>query len=179
MTDGTEREAADGDTPCVMPIRNRWTKAREEIFFEQLAATSNVTHAARQAGMSKQAAYRHKSSHPEFARAWRRALDIGFAELEMLILRHALYGSERTETVVDASGAVKQVKTVHSFSGGTAFRLLLAHRDEVERFRQCEAGRADPDGDVAALVRAEMAKVRARLNDDNAAYDPGKEGHGD
>lgn len=178
MADGTEHKAT-ADAPCAMPIRSRWTKARKAIFLEQLAATSNVTHAARQAGMSKQAAYRHKGSNPAFATAWRRALDIGFAELEMLILRHALHGSERTETVVDASGAVKQVKTVHSFSDGMAFRLLLSHRDEVERFRRAEAGRADPDDDVAARVRAEMAKVRARLNDDNAAYDPGKSGDGD
>jgi len=34
----------------------------------------------------------------------------------------------------------------------------------VERFRQFEAARTGNDDDTATLVRAEMAKIRARLS---------------
>jgi len=163
MADGDERIVAG--VPGTILSGRRWTKAREAIFFEELAATANVAHAARTAGMGKCGAYQRKQRDPQFAAAWRQALDVGFAELEMQLLRHSLEGSARTETVIDgASGAVKLVKTVHSFPHAIAFRVLLAHRDEVERFRQFEAARTGNDDDTATLVRAEMAKIRARLS---------------
>jgi hypothetical protein len=156
MTDGTEREGvADGGSLS----RRRWTKAKEAIFFEALAATANVAHSARAAG-----AYLRKKRDPAFAAAWREALEVGFAELELQLLRHSLNGCERTETVVDgASGEVKQIKTVHSFPHVLAFRLFVLHQAEVARYRQFEAAAQGGDGTAAERVRAEMAKIRARL----------------
>jgi hypothetical protein len=161
MADGTEREGvADGGSLS----RRRWTKAKEAIFFEELAATANVARAVRAAGMGKNGAYQRKKRDPAFAAAWREALEVGFAELEMHMLRHSLNGCERTETVVDgASGEVKQIKTVHSFPHVLAFRLFVLHQAEVARYRQFEAAAQGGDGTAAERVRAEMAKIRARL----------------
>jgi hypothetical protein len=161
MADGTEREgAADGGSLS----RRRWTKAKDAIFFEELAATANVAHSARAAGMGKNGAYQRKKRDSAFAAAWREALEVGFAELEMQMLRQSLAGCERTETVVDgASGAVKQVKTVHVFPHMLGFRLFVLHREEVARYRQFEAAAQGGDGGAAQRVRVEMAKIRARL----------------
>jgi hypothetical protein len=162
MADGTEREGAAGG-PALCLSNRRWTKARQAIFFEELAATANVAHSARAAGMGKNGAYQRKKRDPAFAAAWREALEVGFAELEMQMLRQSLNGSARTETVVDgASGEVKQIKTVHSFPHLLAFRLFVLHQAEVARYRQFEAAQGG-DGTAAERVRAEMAKIRARL----------------
>ncbi len=142
----------------------RWTKARKGLFLERLAATSNVAESARAAGVTARAAYDLRARDPDFDAAWKAALDIGFAELEMLVLRHALTGSERTETVKDGpEGTLKQVKTVHSYPLAVALRLLAVHREEVERFRLMEAARNGCDEAVLDRIRAEMAQVRTRI----------------
>ncbi|MET0137007.1 MAG: hypothetical protein ABW048_07275 [Sphingobium sp.] len=153
-----------------------WTKTRETIFFEELAATANVSHAARAADISETSARNRKRNNPEFAAAWRRALDLGYAELEMHMLRQSINGSERTESVRDEDGKVRQTKTVHSYPHGIAMSLLAMHRDEVERYRAMESLRDGADPAVADRVRAELAKVRARLEAD--AGDDGRDGEG-
>lgn len=174
MADETEHGDAAG-APLRVPACRRWTRARERVFFEELAATANVSFAARMAGMSPRGAYVRKRRDPQFAATWREALDIGFSELNMQLLRQALNGSKQTETVVDASGAVKQVKTVHSYPHNLAVRLLAAHREEVERYRQFEGAAGGRDEETAAMVRAEMAKIRARLMGDDDEGEEGKE----
>lgn len=161
---GATRRSASKRNAKTRKATVRWTKARTTLFLEALAATSNVSEAARRAGMTTATVYDRKQRDPEFAVAWRAALDIGFAELEMLMLRLSLHGSERTETVKDVStGAIKQVKTVHSYPLATASRLLSAHREEVERYRLFEAARCGGDPTIVDRVSAEMARVRARL----------------
>lgn len=143
-------------------MSRRWTEAREAVFFAELAATANVTHAAEQAGMSSASAHNRRRSEPGFALRWLQALDQGYAELEVLMLRQSLEGTERTEVVTDGEGTVKQVKTVRSFPHATAMRLLQSHRETVERYRAMAAMRGH-DPAVIERVRAELAKVRARL----------------
>lgn len=163
MADGTERDGAAAGASRVLCGR-RWNKAKEAIFFEALAATCNVAHSAEMAGMGKCGAYQRKQRDPAFAAAWRQALGIGFAELEMQLLRQSLNGSIRTETVIDsATGAAKQVKTVHSFPHNVGIRLLLVHREEVERYRRFEAAAGHGKSEIAERVRTELAKVRALL----------------
>lgn len=142
----------------------RWSKAGTEKFLTVLAATTNVSEAAREAGMTASSAYERKRRDKAFAAAWAEALEIGFAELEMLLLRQALKGSERTETVTDSdSGKVKQVKTVHAYPVAVAMRLLIAHREEVERYRSARGVDPAVAGEAAERVRAELKRIRERL----------------
>lgn len=143
--------------------RQYWTKAREAAFFAELGASANVTRSAAAAGMSVRAAHLRRQRNPAFAAAWLAALDQGYAELEALLLRQAMDGTERVETVVDEAGQVKQTKTVRSFPHGVAMRLFLCHRDAVERYRIMMAAGAEDDPALAAKIRAEMARVRERL----------------
>lgn len=164
MADDTELQAVAAVLHAKKRQANRWTVAAETRFFETLAASANVSYAALQAGMTKKSAYNRKHREPAFARAWMRALDEGISELEWLLLKHATEGSERTETVRDgACGAVKQIRTVHSYSHGFGLRLLQMHRQEVDRYRRLEAERGSTDEDIGRRVRAEMALIRARI----------------
>lgn len=165
MTKKTTSGAADGRRARNRtPVPPRWSKARTDRFLEVLAATTNVSEAARAAGMTASSAYERKRRDARFAAAWAEALEIGFAELEMLLLRHALQGSERTETVTDSdSGKVKQIKTVHSYPVAVAMRLLIAHREEVERYRSARGVDPVAASDAAERVRAELKRIRERL----------------
>ncbi|MFT3967714.1 MAG: hypothetical protein QM690_17715 [Sphingobium sp.] len=167
MSDGESRGLAPREKRR-RALRNacmsrRWSAAREAVFFTELAETANVTHAAERAGMSSRAAHVRRQRDAGFAARWMAALEAGYFRLEMLMLHHALEGSERTETVRDGDGRVKQVKTVRSHPHGVAMRLLQAHRETVERFRAMEAMRDASDPQLVEKVRAELARVRARL----------------
>jgi hypothetical protein len=48
----------------------RWTKAKEKIFFDELAATANARAAAAAVGLSKNAVLQRRARHPAFAAKW-------------------------------------------------------------------------------------------------------------
>jgi hypothetical protein len=147
----------------------RWNEQRRQIFLIRLSETANVTKAARKAEMSLSSAYHLKHRDRAFARAWREALEVGFCELEMSLLRGAIEGVEQVETMeVGPERELKYVKTTKKPAHAIGMRLLDAHRGEVDEFRRERGGGAAHDGDVAARVRAHMDAVRERL----AARDP-------
>lgn len=148
------------------PAPVRWARGQARRFLEHLAESSNVAEAARVAGLTTSQVYYRKRRDPAFAADWAQALETGFSELELLLLRHSLHGSERLEVVTDgATGTVKQVKKVRSHPLALALRLHLLHREEVLRNRATDAAasRTESEEEVIARVRAAMAEVRARL----------------
>ena len=155
----------DGSTPVQIrkTRRNGWTDERKALFLDVLKATSNVTEAVRTVGMTVAGVYNLRTRDPAFAAGWMQALEQGYAELEMLLLRKALYGTEKVETVHDESGeGVRRVKTVHSYPLAVALRLLLAHGSSVATFR-AEQGINGPGSEAAlAEIREKFALVRAR-----------------
>jgi hypothetical protein len=144
---------------------NRWNQKRREMFLAVLTETANVRQAAKKVGMSTAAAYLLKGRDAAFALAWRKALDVGYSELEMALLRQSLEGTERTEMVEEGeTRTLKYVKTIRSFPFTVAVRLLSAHRDEVEAFRRSEAQEADTTGTTATeRARAVLKDIRTRL----------------
>jgi len=158
----TDRVAGDEPHRIRRVAASRWTTARRKIFFNTLAETSNVTAAAQAAGMNRSAAYDRKSRDPAFARAWKAALERGYTELEMQLMRHSRNGTVRTEQVVDGEGNVKQIRAVHSYPLTVAMRLLMAHRQEVDAWRR-QSEKDPAAANEIALAMAEMDTIRARL----------------
>ena len=117
-------------------------------FLAELAATSNVTAAARKAGIHTAQAYEARRTRPEFNRAWQQALCEGYDHLEMELLAR-LRGGE----VKPAAGAKRGVR---AFDNANAFRLLAAHRETAARYR---AIRSNQDGE--AIVQSINAKLEA------------------
>lgn len=152
----------------------RWGRETEEIFFDELAQTANITHAAQMAGKTTRSARYRRRVCPDFAARWLEALSEGYAMLELLMLNHALHGVDRVETMRDAKGKVKQEKTVRSYPHIVAMRLLQAHREEVERYRAIEMTPVAHDPASVERIRAEMARIRIRLTgpDDDMDDDP-------
>lgn len=142
--------------------KDGWTDKRRKTFLETLAATCNVSEAARVAGRNLSGAYQLKRRDPGFAREWEQALSIGYAELEALMLRQALFGSEQEEVVLDAEGMVKSRKVKRGHPHMVAMRLLAAYARRVAETRAAhETDR--PDGeDAVARLRAALEEVRRR-----------------
>jgi len=149
---------------AAVPKRERWNGRRRSLFLAMLTDTANVRRSAAAAGMSMTAAYELKARDPDFAQAWRAALEIGYSEVELALLRQSLHGSERTEMVEEGEQkTLKYVKTVRSFNFSVAMRLLMAHRDEVMAFRRERESGDGPEQSATERLQGYLDKIRERL----------------
>ena len=130
------------------PAFASWSK----LFLAELAVTSNVTAAAKHAGITTAKAYEVRRQNPDFNRSWQQALTEGYDHLEMELL-HRL----RTGEIKPVSGAKRGVRT---FDNASAFRLLAAHRDSAARHR---AIRSHEDAEVIVQsINAKLELMRQR-----------------
>jgi hypothetical protein len=121
-------------------------------FLAELAVTSNVSAAARKAGIASSTAYDARRASAEFNRAWQQALCEGYDHLELELL-HRLRSGE----VKPAAGARRGVR---SYENGTALRLLVAHRASAARQR---AVRDNEDTEaILASIDAKLDRMRER-----------------
>jgi hypothetical protein len=142
MADKPKSRRAAAARPAKKVPFSRWSKA----FLAELAATSNVSAAARSAGVNTSAAYEARRANPEFNRAWQRALCEGYDHLEMELLRRLRDGE-----IKPAAGARKGTRT---FDNATALRLLAAHREAAARQRAIHTNE-----DSEAIIQSINAKL--------------------
>jgi hypothetical protein len=145
------------------PRKDGWTRDQEKLFLQTLATTCNTSEAARVAGVCRATAYDRKQRNPRFAADWERALDIGYAEIEAMLMREVLFGGESEEIVLDGEGVVKSRKVKRGRDLKLALQLLTRHRDRVLAYRaNAVAGGPDSPVTVAKVRRAMDEMVRKR-----------------
>lgn len=130
------------------------------LFLDCLADTSNVSAAARAAGIDPARAYKVRREERSFAQQWQAALLEGYANLEMETVYRLRIGAEKDERKFDTANAL---------------RLLAFHRDNVLRER---ARQADEDEEaVLASINAKIDRMRARQKAarDNSPHEIGSE----
>ena len=116
-----------GERPQMRARDSRsWTKAKERSFFETLAESCNVKFAAKAAGISASAVYVRRGRDASFRQAWDRALAIGYAQLELVMLERALHGVEKIVVARDGSQSV-----MRDYSDRVGLALLRMHRDSA------------------------------------------------
>ncbi len=150
--------------------RDAWTKAEERAFLATLAECCNISEAARAIGKCRQGAYDRRKRRAAFARAWDEALEQGYCEIEMALMRAALFGSESEEIVLDGDGAVKSRKVKRAPNLSIGLRLLQHHRARVTTIRAAAGGGGGggrggggPDtADAKARVRKVLDEIRRR-----------------
>ena len=161
-----QRQAMGGATRAQkrQPRKDGWTKTQEAQFLAVLAETCNASEAAREVGKCRAGAYRRKQDDPGFARAWDEALAVGYAEIEAMLMREVLFGSEVEEVTMDGEGAVKARKVKRARDLTIALRLLTLHKDKVARIMaQAGAGPGEtgPDSvDAQARVQLTMVEIK-------------------
>jgi hypothetical protein len=124
------------------PIDRHW----RGVFLDTLAETSNVTRAAREAGVSPGRAYAVRRKEPQFAHLWHEALLEGYQHLEMETLNRLRDGT--------ASDGPK-------FDIANALRLLALHRETAER---AQAERRNVSAaEVRASIDRKVEEIRLQV----------------
>lgn len=128
-------------------------------FLDHLAETSNVSLAAKRAGVSRSAVYRLRAVSPAFSNGWQMAIATGYDELEFRMLKTARFGISKPVKRPDGS-----IGRTTEFDDAQGLKLLLAYKANVEK------GRSDSGDDaVSALtarqqLTATLDQIRARLD---------------
>jgi hypothetical protein len=171
----TEMTVAPGGLPqgaTRMQVRklrsDGWTAAKKKKFIAMLAETANVRMAVKAVGMSGFSAYSLRKKSPAFAKAWAEALEIGVAQLEMMVLEKALNGEEKPVYY-----AGKVIGTAPAYSERLAIFLLKAHKPEVygstpltARYQKAPTPEPVVDAEEArARMLALLDQVSERLDD--------------
>lgn len=141
MADKTSSGAVAAAASRRAPLRT-WRRA----FLGELAATSNVSAAARKVGISTARAYEARRDDAEFYREWQEALCEGYDHLEMTLLQRLREGE-----VKPAAGGKRGARV---FDNATALRLLVAHRESAARQRAITENR-----NAASILSAIDAKI--------------------
>lgn len=140
-----------------------WTQEEVLHFLDVLTDTLNVSEAARACGRSRSGAYRKKAIDPGFADAWQAAIDMGYAELEMLLLRELTQGSQIEEDVQDGAGAVTKRRVKRFRDLRTAMAMLDRHAARMDARRAKEGSADGPQGERAVeKLRKVLEEIRRR-----------------
>ncbi len=137
-------------------------------FLTVLAASCNVTKAAKAIGVSRELLYDWRDKDPEFAAAWERAVTLGVEALEDIAHVRAFDGLDKP---VYQSGV--EVGKIREYSDTMAIFLLKAHKPKKYRENQrIEMTGADggpvqiDDTAAAARLAALLTLAKLRKEDD-------------
>jgi hypothetical protein len=161
MADKTKSGQRAQDAAQRRPSYAVWSRK----FLSALAESSNVSAAARKAGVCTSTVYETRRDRPEFFRKWQVALCEGYDNLEMDLLQRL-----RSGEIKPPAGAKRSVR---SFDNATAFRLLSAHRESAARER---AVRDNQDaGAILVSINAKLVRMRERSQAAGEWSDDGEE----
>lgn len=107
-----------------------WTKAMRVRFLDHLAATCNVRMAAEAIGKPGRAAQALRRTDADFAEAWEKALETGYATLEAMLIARAS-GAEAASRSYPA-GETEDVPDADQLDSELAIRLLGHYRARVK-----------------------------------------------
>jgi hypothetical protein len=157
-------------------MAHKLTGRRRTLFLETLAATGNVSAAARAAAVARSTCYRSRQVDPDFAEAWADAAEEAVDQLEAEARRRALEGVERP--LVGAGKLIRdddgKVVMVREYNDRLLEFLLKAHRPEKYRDKPDTGGKTARDATILPAVR-----IVINGEADTAASALAEDGHGD
>jgi hypothetical protein len=130
---------------------DRWSQAKEKLFFDELAATANVKRAARAAGVSTNAVYARRMKTPVFRAKWDAVLETGRAAIEMKLVEAANRSFDPDE--IDLRDAEPKVSVAE------AIRIVQLHGSKGQR----EAVGKSLREQAEAMSPDEVEEVRERI----------------
>jgi hypothetical protein len=101
---------------------DRWTVKKQKLFLTRLAETGSVTASLAETGMSNSGLYKLRKRSAGFCAAWDAALELGYVQVEAMLLDRALNGRRRV---------VREGQIVDEFvecSDSLALGLIAQHR---------------------------------------------------
>jgi len=130
---------------------DRWSRRKEKLFFDELAATANVKQAAKAAGVSANAVYQRRIRDPHFKAKWAAVLESGRASIEMHLVEAANRSFEPEE--LDTGDVPPKVSVAE------AIRIVQVHGSKKQQEEL-----PDPYAEQAAsMTETEVDELRARI----------------
>jgi hypothetical protein len=133
----------------------RWSKAKETVFFEELAATANARRAAAAVAMSKNAVLRRRLKDPVFAAKWEAVVKTAKASIGLYVVEAARKTFDPDE--LDVGEATPRV-TIDQAIKISQSAAAKAERDPMPSW-QDEAEAMGPDA-VEAMRERLIAKLK-------------------
>jgi hypothetical protein len=129
--------------------RERWSKRKEELFFDELAATANVQRAAKAAGVSSTAVHARRLRHPLFRAKWEAVVRTAKASIDLHLVEEA--NKTFDPETLDAADVAPRVTI-----------------DQAIRISQLGASKkeepaTDPFDDPSTNYADDVAEIRERL----------------
>ena len=151
MNDGKSTQLASHNGRRVAKVRTArklFDDVQKQLFLEELAATCNVTHSAKVAGVVVNTPYNHRMRDPAFRAAWDLALEQGYAKLEAEMLA-------RATRVIPVAGDREREGEIDWDKG---MDLLRLHRAAVKKSAHAPRFEPIPVEEARAML---IAKLRA------------------
>jgi hypothetical protein len=150
---GTIVRAGGKDGPQRISSRGkRWTDEAEAIFLDSLAASCNVTFAARACGFSREALYARRRRDPRFGERWDHALAIGYPRLEAALVKAAVDTMEGRPPDPESP--------IPPMSARDAIAVLKLHQDRVHGTGKRPGWRGRPRS-LAEVKQSILGKLSA------------------
>jgi hypothetical protein len=144
-------ELAGGGAQLKRVGHDRWSQAKEKLFFDELAATANVKRAAAAAGVSTNAVYARRMKQPLFRAKWDAVLQTGRAAIEMKLVEAANKSFDPEE--IDTGGVEPKVSVAE------AIRIVQMHGSK----KQQEWVDSSLEEQAARMSETEVEELRERI----------------
>jgi hypothetical protein len=133
--------------------RERWSKQKEQIFFEELAATANAKLAAEAAGVSTNAVFARRLKHPLFRAKWEAVVRTSKASIDLYLVEEAKKTFDPAD--LDTAGVAPRV---------TIDQAIKISQLNASKKAQEEELLPDPFAEEAAsMTPDDVAELRERL----------------
>ena len=160
-TGGVVTSRPNGGRQVVKARRKLFGRERQEVFLEHLAASCNVMRSAAAAWVTVQCVYQRRMRDAPFREAWGRALEQGYARLELRLLGAAMGEGGYSGAVPPHPDPLPAAEREIAVSGDLvlpeepldkdlALHLLREHKRGIDRVRR---------GAVAETRSADWAEV--------------------
>ena len=147
---GTFRQAQDeqlspngGNAQIKRAAHDRWSQSKEKLFFDELAATANVTKAAKAAGVSTNAVYARRMKQALFRAKWDAVLETGRAAIEMRLVEAANKSFDPAEDLdtgeVQPNVSVAEAIRIVQLHGSVKQKQMVPHPFEEQAASMSES----------------------------------------
>lgn len=151
------RENSEGRLHVIKERSNAWPAKCRAAFLDHLAASCNVTEAAKAVGVFPATPHRVRRRDPAFAQQWLEALKVGYVTLETMLLNRAILAAALPtgETAVpDANGMTTD----------QALRLLERHKNTVSGVARRAGPKPATEEETYRNIVKKLAVLRKRID---------------
>ena len=138
--------------------RGRWSKAKEKVFFDELAATANARAAAAAVGLSKNAVLQRRLRHPVFAAKWDAVVRSARAAISLYAIEAANQTFDPGE--LDTGEVAPKVTIDQAIKISQIDAAKAAREAQAEPFEVPEAG--DAMDEMRGRLIAKLQRMHQR-----------------